>query len=73
MDHGKGKKILCTYSNLAASLVFDLRLDRPNQETPFKEEHAYKPFDYPIKQQVPNYRTNEERRATLACFVICST
>ncbi|KAL6416266.1 putative zn 2cys6 transcription factor protein [Ilyonectria robusta] len=73
MDHGKGKKILCTYSNLAASLVFDLRLDRSDQETPCKEEHAYKSFDYPIKQQVPTYRTNEQRRVTLACFSMCST
>ncbi|KPM41743.1 hypothetical protein AK830_g4856 [Neonectria ditissima] len=73
MDHGKGKKMMYAYSNLAASLVFDLQLDRPNQETPCKEKHSYKSFSYPIKQQVPTFRTNEERRATLACFALNST
>ncbi|KAH6887037.1 hypothetical protein B0T10DRAFT_607829 [Thelonectria olida] len=74
MDHGKGKKMLCLYSNLASSLVFDLRLDRPGQENPCSETDSYKSFSHPIKQYIPiATRTNEERRVTLASFAVCST
>ncbi|CAM1504638.1 Fc.00g022290.m01.CDS01 [Cosmosporella sp. VM-42] len=73
MDHGRGKKMLCIYSSLAASLVFDLRLDRPGQEHPCRETESFKSFGYPIRQYVPTtHRTNEERRAVLACFATCS-
>ncbi|KAF7562249.1 hypothetical protein G7046_g1896 [Stylonectria norvegica] len=73
LDHLGSKKILCTYAGLATSLVFDLRLDRPGQESPCRETNACKSFSHPIKQYIPStYRTNEERRAILACFTTCS-
>ncbi|KAI5462859.1 hypothetical protein BGZ63DRAFT_379866 [Mariannaea sp. PMI_226] len=74
MNHLEGKKILCAFSNLAISLVIDLRLDRPGQEDPCNETDSYNAFGHPIKQYVPaSYRTNEERRAVLACYATCST
>ncbi|KAF4459217.1 zn 2cys6 transcription factor [Fusarium albosuccineum] len=70
MNHVPGKKMLCSYSSLAMALVTDLRLDRP-AHSPCNETDSYRK---PIKQWMPmSHRTNEERRATLTCFVLCSS
>ncbi|KAH7127862.1 hypothetical protein B0J13DRAFT_564629 [Dactylonectria estremocensis] len=72
MDRNREKRTLCVFSNIAASLVFDLRLDRSDGlEYPCKETNAAFAYSYPIKQMLPApRRTNEERRAVLACFCI---
>jgi hypothetical protein len=69
-----GQKILCTYSSMAASLVFDLRLDRLGRWNPCKETDAIAAYSSPLKAvSPPVYRTNEERRAVIACFCVCAT
>ncbi|KAM5378079.1 hypothetical protein ACJZ2D_004537 [Fusarium nematophilum] len=50
MNHMGGKQILSSFSHLAMSLLIDLRLDRPGQDTPCNETDSYKAFSYPIKQ-----------------------
>ncbi|KAH7176843.1 hypothetical protein EDB81DRAFT_875635 [Dactylonectria macrodidyma] len=74
MDRNREKRTLCVFSNIAASLVFDLRLDRSDGlEYPCKETNAAFAYSYPIKEKLPApRRTNEERRAVLACFCICA-
>lgn len=55
------------YSDLASSLVIDLGFDRPAKDDSELASHSAK------KRQVVNdVRTNEERRAFLACFMINS-
>ncbi|KAI1080844.1 hypothetical protein F5B20DRAFT_539175 [Whalleya microplaca] len=73
MHHFSGKPYLVSLSNLAISLVTDLRLDKPVQDTPSKEMSCFKtPYNFrPFTATHP--RTNEERRAVLACFIFCST
>uniref|UniRef100_A0A0B7KQ49 Transcription factor domain-containing protein n=1 Tax=Bionectria ochroleuca TaxID=29856 RepID=A0A0B7KQ49_BIOOC len=73
-DRIRDRKFLGVCSGVAASLVFDLRLDRVvAQENPYKETDIGRAYTYPIPQQVPSLgRTNEERRAVLACFCICT-
>ncbi|CAG9989443.1 unnamed protein product [Clonostachys byssicola] len=73
-DRIRDRKFLTVCSGVAASLVFDLRLDRVvAQENPYKETDIGRAYTYPIPQQVPSPgRTNEGRRAVLACFCICT-
>ncbi|CAH0056149.1 unnamed protein product [Clonostachys solani] len=73
-DRIRDRKFLGVCSGVAASLVFDLRLDRVvAQENPYKETDIGRAYTYPIPQHVPSPgRTNEERRAVLACFCICT-
>lgn len=55
------------YSDLASSLVIDLGFDRPAKDDSELASHSAKK-----RQVVNNVRTNEERRAFLACFMINS-
>ncbi|CAG9946107.1 unnamed protein product [Clonostachys rosea f. rosea IK726] len=75
MDHNREKKTLCLFSNIACSLVFDLRLDRTaGQEYPCKETSAAFAYSFPVKSRAPApKRTNQERRTVLACFCICTS
>lgn len=74
MDRNKEKKTLCLFSNIASSLVFDLRLDRADGgEYPCKETNAAFAYSYPIKSKLPPpMRTNEERRAVMGCYCVCA-
>ncbi|KAI1099117.1 hypothetical protein F4804DRAFT_322792 [Jackrogersella minutella] len=72
MHHFSGKPYINAYVNLALTLVGDLRLDKPPQENNMRELHCFKP-SYPyMKMPLLTNRTNEERRATLACYILCS-
>ncbi|KAI1630822.1 hypothetical protein F4809DRAFT_635202 [Biscogniauxia mediterranea] len=71
MHQFRGKPQLVAMMNIAITLVTDLRLDRPTQDSPSKEENCFKSYLYP-KVNVSVMRTNEERRATLACYAFCS-
>ncbi|KAI1499760.1 hypothetical protein F5X99DRAFT_430360 [Biscogniauxia marginata] len=66
-----GKPQLVAMMNIAITLVTDLRLDRPTQDNPSKEENCFKSYVYP-KVSLSVVRTNEERRATIACYAFCS-
>jgi hypothetical protein len=63
-------KLMDRFMNLAISMVFDLRLNKPPLTKPF--------FLLDIssseseKQARPSTRTMEERRAILGCFVLSS-
>ncbi|OTB18715.1 hypothetical protein K445DRAFT_314574 [Daldinia sp. EC12] len=73
MHHFSGKPYIVAYMNLAVTVVTDLRLDKPAQDNFYKDLHCFKPsYPYP-KIPISSTRTNEERRATLACFVLCSS
>ncbi|KAI1774290.1 hypothetical protein F4818DRAFT_79026 [Hypoxylon cercidicola] len=73
MHHFSGKPYIVAYVNLAMTIVTDLRLDKPPQDNGYKELHCFKPsYPYP-KIGLSTHRTNEERRAVLACFVLCSS
>lgn len=70
--HFNGKPYILAYINMAATIVSDLRLDKPPQDNFYRELHCFKPsYPYP-KLPLSTNRTNEERRAVLACFVLCS-
>lgn len=72
--YNMGQRFLSSYSSMAASLVFDLRLDRIARWDPCKESDSMAAFGNPIKKPLPPVvRTNEERRASIACFCICAT
>ncbi|KAI1138510.1 hypothetical protein F5Y05DRAFT_384303 [Hypoxylon sp. FL0543] len=72
MHHFNGKPYILAYINMAGTIVSDLRLDKPPQDNFYRELHCFKPsYPYP-KLPLSTNRTNEERRATLACFVLCS-
>lgn len=58
------KSCLHMYSDLASSLVIDLGFDRPSRDDSELASHCTKE-----RQIVNNVRTNEERRAFLACFM----
>ncbi|KAI1455367.1 hypothetical protein F4805DRAFT_435953 [Annulohypoxylon moriforme] len=71
MHHFTGKPYINAYINMAVTVVADLRLDKPPQDNFFRELHCFKPtYGYP--KVLSTHRTNEERRATLACFILCS-
>ncbi|KAI5919994.1 hypothetical protein F4810DRAFT_685154 [Camillea tinctor] len=71
MHQFRGKPQLVALMNVAITLVTDLRLDRPTQDNPNKEENCFKSYVYP-KVSISVVRTNEERRATIACYAFCS-
>ncbi|KAI1411838.1 hypothetical protein F5Y13DRAFT_164459 [Hypoxylon sp. FL1857] len=72
MHHFNGKPYILAYINMASTIISDLRLDKPPQDNLFRELHCFKPsYPYP-KLPLSTNRTNEERRATLASFVLCS-
>ncbi|XDG02578.1 hypothetical protein ABKA04_002193 [Annulohypoxylon sp. FPYF3050] len=71
MHHFTGKPYINAYINMAVTIVADLRLDKPPQDNFYRELHCFKPtYGYP--KVLSTHRTNEERRATLACFILCS-
>ncbi|KAH9901821.1 hypothetical protein F4778DRAFT_791425 [Xylariomycetidae sp. FL2044] len=65
-----GKPQLVSMHNIAMALVTDLRLDRPVVDTYNKEDNCFK--HGMSKVPLSMTRTNEERRVTLATFVLCS-
>ncbi|KAI1215166.1 uncharacterized protein F4807DRAFT_23873 [Annulohypoxylon truncatum] len=71
MHHFTGKPYINAYINMATTIVADLRFDKPPQDNFYRELHCFKPtYGYP--KTLSTHRTNEERRATLACFILCS-
>ncbi|RYP60922.1 hypothetical protein DL771_010331 [Monosporascus sp. 5C6A] len=67
----RGKPFLVVFAGVATAMVSDMRLDNPVNFSPYKEAHAFKPYRFPYPP--PSYsqhRTNEQRRAALACWVI---
>ncbi|KAI1464472.1 uncharacterized protein F4812DRAFT_442264 [Daldinia caldariorum] len=73
MHHFSGKPYIVAYMNLSVTIVTDLRLDKPAQDNFYKDLHCFRPsYPYP-KIPISTTRTNEERRATLACFILCSS
>ncbi|KAI0378161.1 hypothetical protein F5Y04DRAFT_262545 [Hypomontagnella monticulosa] len=72
MHYFSGKPYIVAYINMASTIITDLRLDKPAQDNYYRELHCFKPsYPYP-KIQLSTHRSNEERRATLACFILCS-
>lgn len=67
----RSKPVLYAFSNLIRTLLFDLKLDRAAQEYPCREMNAIKAYSMPVKQYRTGNRTNEERRAILASYIIC--
>ncbi|RYP07563.1 hypothetical protein DL764_002418 [Monosporascus ibericus] len=66
-----GRPILGVFAGVAAGMVSDMRLDKPTHFNPYKELHAFKPYRFPYPQpSYPTHRTNEQRRAALACWVL---
>ncbi|KAI3316888.1 hypothetical protein HD806DRAFT_401951 [Xylariaceae sp. AK1471] len=66
------KPTLNATMNMAMSIVSDLRLDKPSQEDNPKDTMCFKSPDF-IRVIQSTVRTMEERRATLACYVFCSS
>ncbi|KAI0159927.1 hypothetical protein GGR52DRAFT_167962 [Hypoxylon sp. FL1284] len=72
MHHFNGKPYIVSYMNLAMTIITDLRLDKPPQDHLYREIHCFKPsYQYP-NVRLSTDRTHEERRAVLACSVLCS-
>ncbi|GAW25433.1 putative zn 2cys6 transcription factor protein [Rosellinia necatrix] len=57
---------------MATSIVTDLRLDKPSQEDDPRIMNCFKSNDF-VRIPHSTTRTMEERRATLGCYVFCST
>ncbi|OQE43560.1 hypothetical protein PENCOP_c003G00796 [Penicillium coprophilum] len=73
-DKYSGKSLLAVFANIAMSLLSDLKLDRSFREFPCRELDVTKAYSHPIKEKVQlHHRTNEERRAVLGCYIICTT
>ncbi|KAI1115790.1 hypothetical protein F5Y14DRAFT_104164 [Nemania sp. NC0429] len=66
------KPTMTACMGLAISLVSDLRLDKPSQEDDPRILNCFKSQDF-VRIPFSTVRTNEERRATLACYVFCSS
>ncbi|KAI5865361.1 hypothetical protein GGS23DRAFT_594894 [Durotheca rogersii] len=70
MHHFCGRTYIVAYTGLALSVITDLRLDKSPQDN-YYELYCFRPSNlYPKTGSTG--RTNEERRAVLACFVACS-
>ncbi|OTA98461.1 hypothetical protein M426DRAFT_325964 [Hypoxylon sp. CI-4A] len=72
MHHFNGKPYILAFVNTAQTLVADLRLDKPPQDHFYREIHCFKPSTPYPKLPYTGNRTDEERRAVLACFIISS-
>ncbi|KAI1821875.1 hypothetical protein F4861DRAFT_431606 [Xylaria intraflava] len=68
--HLNVKPILSALMGMAMSIVTDLRLDKPDND-PYIS-NCFKSNDFPVHASSVS-RTMEERRATLACYVCCSS
>lgn len=66
------KPTMTACMGMAISLVSDLRLDKPSQEDDPRILNCFKSSDF-VRIPFSTVRTNEERRATLACYVFCSS
>ncbi|RYP22129.1 hypothetical protein DL765_001888 [Monosporascus sp. GIB2] len=65
-----GRPFHVVFAGVAAAMVSDMRLDKPTHFNPF-ELSAFKPYRFPYPPpSYPPHRTNEQRRAALACWVI---
>ncbi|KAI2638625.1 hypothetical protein GGS21DRAFT_509197 [Xylaria nigripes] len=64
------KPILSSMMSMATSIVTDLRLDKPEYD--HSSVYCFKSNDFVTHPQSTS-RTMEERRATLACYVYCSS
>ncbi|KAF2703314.1 hypothetical protein K504DRAFT_392946 [Pleomassaria siparia CBS 279.74] len=74
----RGKPMLGVNTGLIRSMVTDLRIDRPAGEKASLDDQAstfmcQKPWTLVEPNSNLNPRTNEERRALLACFVLTAT
>lgn len=66
----QGKPVMSSFSHLARSMLYDLRLDKLTREWPCRELNACKAYSYPIKQTITAVdRTNIERRAVLGVYI----
>ncbi|KAI1433338.1 hypothetical protein GGR50DRAFT_669090 [Xylaria sp. CBS 124048] len=68
--HFRPKPILSVLMGMATSILIDLRLDK--SENDHSVMHYLKAGDFSTPPQSAS-RTMEERRATLACYVCCSS
>ncbi|KAI9149944.1 MFS-type transporter calB [Paramyrothecium foliicola] len=69
-----GKKLLCMYMGLATSLIVDLCLDRSAGESICRETNSKNAYQGYWRNQLQTFeRTNEERRAVLACYATCTS
>ncbi|KAI0491188.1 hypothetical protein F4859DRAFT_508976 [Xylaria cf. heliscus] len=66
------KPTMSAVMSMATSIVSDLRLDKPAQEDDPRIINCFKSPDF-IRIPHSPVRTTEERRATLACYVFCSS
>ncbi|KAI0445468.1 hypothetical protein F4803DRAFT_507858 [Xylaria telfairii] len=66
------KPTMSAVMSMATSIVTDLRIDRPAQEDDPRVTNCFKSNDF-VKVPCSAVRTIEERRATLACYVFCSS
>ncbi|KAF2795193.1 hypothetical protein K505DRAFT_302533 [Melanomma pulvis-pyrius CBS 109.77] len=74
----RGKPLLGMSSSIAKSLVINLRLDRPAgtrppADGPVATFYCHKPWTFLEPAAGNEFRSNEERRALLACFVLTGT
>ncbi|KAI0420311.1 hypothetical protein F5X98DRAFT_41922 [Xylaria grammica] len=63
---------LCATMSIATSIVNDLRLDKPTHDDDPRIIDCFKSVDF-VKSMYSTVRTMEERRATMACYVFCSS
>ena len=56
-----------------SALLGDLRLDRHREELSCREVNVCRANGFPIKHGPSTVRTNEERRAALACFILTTS
>ncbi|KAI0552574.1 hypothetical protein F4679DRAFT_534648 [Xylaria curta] len=66
------KPAMSAVMSIATSIVTDLRFDKPAQEDDPRMINCFKTADF-VRVPYSTVRTTEERRATLACYVFCST
>ncbi|KAI1753423.1 hypothetical protein F4782DRAFT_94942 [Xylaria castorea] len=66
------KPTMSAVMSMATSIVTDLRLDKQAQEDDPRMINCFKSADF-IRIPHSGIRTMEERRATLACYVFCSS
>lgn len=61
------------FLGLMSALLADLRLDRHREELSCREVNLCRANGFPIRHGPLTVRTNEERRAALACFIITTS
>ncbi|KAI1259417.1 hypothetical protein F5Y18DRAFT_409954 [Xylariaceae sp. FL1019] len=66
-----GKPTQNVLMNIAIGIVGDLRIDRPIQDLNARDVNCFKADEFK-KTTWPQIRTNDHRRAVIACYVFCS-